>query len=227
MSTGDGGRRASKATWVRYSIAAVVVAGMAYLLWVIWDHPAVMSWVREARPLPFFIALALLPAVGVPTTPFFVIAGASFGVQVGLVGALLALAVNLAVSYWIARSGVRPRLESLMRRFDYELPDFQQEGKSALRFALLVKLAPGLPTFVKNYGLATAGVPFALYFGLSMLITGAYAAALIVLGESLIDHDVSSAVIAAAVVAALAAGLWWWSRRRGRGDHHQLQPHAG
>jgi uncharacterized membrane protein YdjX (TVP38/TMEM64 family) len=212
----------------KYAFVAISAIGLAYLLWVTWDHPNLMVWVREAQPWPFFVALALLPAVGVPTTPFFVIAGASFGTPVGLIGSLLALAFNLVMTYWLARSSVRPRLESLMRRFDYDIPDFRQRGKGSLRFALLVKLAPGIPTFVKNYGLAIANVPFAMYFVLSMLITGAYAAALIVLGESLFEHNVSNAVIAAVVIVALALALWWWVHRRESADHDdRLQLHAG
>jgi hypothetical protein len=34
----------------------------------------------------------------------------------------------------------------------------------------MVKLAPGIPQFVKHYGLGVAGVPFGLYLGASMLI---------------------------------------------------------
>ena len=58
-----------------------------------------------------------------------------------------------------------------------------------LRFTLAVKAAPGVPSFVKNYVLGMVGIPFALYFGLSLLVTGAYAALCIVLGESLLTND--------------------------------------
>ena len=201
------------ARWLRRMLNVVAVAGVAYLVWVVWDRDLLAAWIRDARPLPFFVALAVLPALGVPLTPFFVIAGATFGIRLGLIGTLLALAFNLTLCYWIARSSVRPRLEALFRRFDYQLPDFGRDDRSALRFTLLVKLAPGVPGFVKNYGLGAAGVPFPLYLGLSMLITGAYATAFVVLGESIFDHDLRQATIAVVAIAALALGLWWWARR--------------
>jgi uncharacterized membrane protein YdjX (TVP38/TMEM64 family) len=176
-----------------------------------------MGWIRDAGPLPLFGAMAILPAFGMPLTPFFILAGATFGVARGLLGSGVALALNLALCYWIARSGMRPRLVSLLRRFSYELPDFEEKDKGAVRFTLAVKLAPGVPGFAKNYVLGVAGVPLAVYFGLSMLITGAYATALVVLGESFLEHNLDHTIIAGAVVIALAIGVWLWRRKSRRG----------
>ncbi len=197
-------------------VAALIV--LALLLWSVWDHEALITWMREARPLPFFAAMAVLPALGVPFTPFFILAGATFGGRVGLVGSLLALGANLTLCYWIAQSSLRPRLVRLLRRFDYELPSFERDGKHAVRFALMVKVAPGIPGFVKHYGLGAAGVPFSVYFVASMSITGLYAAGLILLGESLLEHDLAQAAVAVGALAAVAAAFWWLRQRRMRDD---------
>ena len=201
----------------------LALAGLALLLWALWDHGAlwnhdgVVAWMRHARPLPYFAVMALLTTVGAPITPFFIAAGAAFGVRVGLIGSGLAFASSLSVTYWIARGRLRPRLVSLLRRSGRELPDFGEAGKHALRFTLMVKLAPGIPAFLKSYVLAVAGVPFIPYLVVSILITGTYAAALVVLGESLFEHDLSRALLPAAIVVVLAAlGLWWRRRRRDR-----------
>jgi uncharacterized membrane protein YdjX (TVP38/TMEM64 family) len=202
--------------WMRRALTVVALAGLALLAWAVWDSDVLMTWMREARPLPYFAVMSLLTSAGAPVTPFFIIAGATFGVGVGLIGSVLALGVSLAVSYWLARGRLRPRLVSALRRFGRELPDFGEAGKNAFRFTLTVKFAPGVPAILKNYILATAGVPFALYFGMSILITGAYGAALIVLGESLLEHDLGRALPSAVGVAVAALGLWWWLRRRAR-----------
>jgi uncharacterized membrane protein YdjX (TVP38/TMEM64 family) len=202
--------------WMRRALTVVALAGLALLLWVLWDRDALLTWMREARPLPYFAVMCLVTTVGAPITPFFIVAGATFGVGLGLLGSGLALAGSLAVSYWLARGRLRPLLVSALRRFGRELPDFGEAGKNALRFTLTVKFAPGVPAFLKNYILATAGVPFGLYFGMSILITGAYGAALIVLGESMLEHDLGRALPTAVVVAAATLGLWWWVRRRAR-----------
>jgi uncharacterized membrane protein YdjX (TVP38/TMEM64 family) len=104
-----------------------------------------------------------------------------------------------------------------LRHFDYELPDFDEEGKSALRFTLLMKLTPVLPGFAKNYGLAVAGVPFSVYFVTSMLITGLFATAWILIGESLLEHRFDRTVLlgAAAVLLLTVAVLWWRKRAAG------------
>jgi uncharacterized membrane protein YdjX (TVP38/TMEM64 family) len=204
---------------MKRAAAVAALAALAFLLWSVWDREAVVSWMQHARPLPFFAVMAILPAFGVPFTPFFILAGASFGDRVGLLGSGLALASNLVLCFWIARSGLRPRLLSLLRRFGYELPDFGGDGKDAVRFALMVKLAPGIPAFVKTYGLGVAGVPFRLYFAASMLITGAYAVLLVVLGESLLEHDLRRTLVAGgALVVALAVAFWALRRGRDRTD---------
>src|SRR5262249_40508182 len=103
---------------------------------------------------------------------------------------------------------------SLMRRLGYRLPDLREKEKGAIRFALAVKLAPGVPAFVKNYAMGLAGVPFAVYLGVAMLITGAYGVALVLLGESLLQHELNRALPLVVAVAAIALATFWWRRRR-------------
>jgi uncharacterized membrane protein YdjX (TVP38/TMEM64 family) len=215
-STGSARSRArSPRAWAKWIFALLGLALVAAIIWWAWDHDAIMKWKEEARPLPFFVAMAIAPALGVPFTPLFVLAGATFGRRLGLIGSGLALASNLALCYWIAGSGLRPQLARLLRRFDYELPDFGKGRSGAWRFTLLVKAAPGIPAFVKSYALGLARVPFALYFGSSMVMTGAYGAALIILGESLFRHDRKRSLAIAAAVVALGFAAWvWWRRRK-------------
>lgn len=202
---------------MRRVLTALVVALILYIVWAIWDYEAVMQWMENARPLPFFLAMAILPAIGAPLTPFFLLAGAAFGVTVGIVGTMLALAVNLTICYRLGRGRLRRRLVRLLERFEYELPDFDASARrsirSTVRFTTLVKVTPGPPGFVKNYALGVSRVPFGIYFVLSMLLSGAYAAALIVLGESLFEHQLGTGTLAILVVAVLAIVIWKWSRR--------------
>ena len=200
--------------WILGGLGVVLLVGLVALLWSAYDHEAVMAWLREAHPLPFFAAAALLPIFGVPMMPFFILAGATFGRWQGLVGSELALAVNLLVCYWIARSGIRQWLVSLLHKFGHELPEFSESNKRTFRFILTVKLTPGLPTVVKNYTLGAAGVPFSLFFGSGMVISGVYAALLVIVGESILTHQLSRGLIAAIAVVALGAIARWWLRKR-------------
>jgi uncharacterized membrane protein YdjX (TVP38/TMEM64 family) len=213
-----GSRRGAKSLWpwVKRFLVVVALVAVAFIVWSAWDRDWITKWKQSASPLPFFTGMAIAPAFGIPITPLFVLAGATFGRRVALAGSGLALAANLALCYWIARSGLRRWLVRLLRRFDYELPDFEKKQKGSLGFTLMVKAAPGIPQFVKTYALGVAGVPFLLYFASSMLITGAYGAALIVLGDSLFRHEGARSVAIAAAVVVLALAIWWWLRRRSR-----------
>ena len=195
----------------RIVLAAAGVFGVLLVLLIAWDRDAVVMWRQETGPLPFFSAMAILPAVGVPLTPFLILAGAVFGTRSALIGTAIAVGLNLTLCYFAARS-LRPLLGNLLRRFSYDLPDFKERGSSAVRFTLAVKAAPGVPTFIKNYGLALAGVPFPLYFGLSMAMTAIYAVLLIFIGESLLEHRPDQALIVAGLLAI--GGAAWWLRRR-------------
>lgn len=202
----------------RWGAAGLLVAALvaAALWWRWWDLSAFFAWQREAGPVPFFLALAILPAIGFPTTPFYVLAGAMFGVVGGLIGSAVSLAINLLLCFWIARSGLRRWLEAILARTAYRLPTM--EGSRAIGFALLVKLTPGAPTTIKTYIIALSGVPFWAYFVLSFTITFAWAAGFIVLGESLLDRDFGQAGWALAALALLALAVWWgrrfWKRRQ-------------
>src|SRR5262245_40523709 len=116
--------------WSRVALTLAAVAVVLVLLWLLWDQTAVMALSQQARPLPFFAMMALFPCLGVPITPFFILAGATFGEPLGVLGSLSALTVNLTLCYWLGRSPLRRGLERLLRRSGYELPDFEEQVKS-------------------------------------------------------------------------------------------------
>lgn len=201
----------------RVARGVFLTLGLFALLWAWreWDQEAFFAWQREAGPVPFFAALAVLPALGVPTTPFFMLAGMTFGLTVGLLGTAASLAINMLLCFWIAHSGLREWLQRMLARWGRELP--QVEGKRALRFAILVKLAPGVPTFVKQYALGLSGMAFVPYFLVSFLITLPYAVTFVVLGESVFDFDRAQAAWALAALVVLSGVMLlvrrWWLQR--------------
>jgi len=203
--------KTGKALLTTVRLAAVVV--VVFVIWQYWDSAAFHEWKANAGPIPFFAALAILPALGVPTTPFYLLAGATFGVAIGLLGSIIALALNLLLCYWVARGPMHSFFVKWLARVDRELPSL--EKVSEWRFTLVVKLAPGVPAFLKHYLIVLAGVPLRIYFPVSLVISGFYAGCFIVLGDSAFDRDTSALVITVAVLAAVTAIVWWW-RKRGK-----------
>lgn len=194
-------------------LGALVLLMLLAMLWARWDQQAFLDWKQQVGVLPYFSLMALLPAIGVPITPFFILAGATFGIPVGLTGSLVALALNLSLSYWLAQTGLRGPILQLLQRFRLRLPDFDGRRDHALGFILLVRFTPGPPAMAKNFLLGIAAVPFGLYLGLSMLVSGLYGASFVVLGESALEGDPRKLGLGA-LFLALAAGVAWLLRRK-------------
>lgn len=151
---------AGRASPLRAALGVLTLGVIAGAVWFSTDRQAVAEWREEAGPIPFFIALSILPALGFPTTPFFILAGALYGVWIGLLGSGLAIGVSLVLCYWISHSKLRPWMVKRLAKTKYRIPEFSEAGSGAVRFALLLRFAPGIPTFLKNYILGLAGVPF-------------------------------------------------------------------
>jgi len=196
-----------------------VLAGvlmLAALVGLIWASRSMNpewleEWKANVHPLHFFAVMTLAQIVGMPGTPFYLMAPLAYGIPLSLVGTLLSLSVTLILAYAVVRGGLGPLVQRILDRSGYQLPDLN--GGRGLRFTLLLRFLPALPAAVKNYMLAIAGVPFPTYFVLSLVISFLYAAPLIILGESVFERDWSLLIGAAAVL--LAVGLFTrWLRRR-------------
>lgn len=176
---------------------------------------AVADYFRDAGPVPFFLAMALLPAGGFPLGVFTAMAGPVFGPVLGLpvvIGcALLAVTANAALSYWIAARALRPLVQRLLDRFGYRLPVVRPGTVWPL--VVLTRIVPGPPFFLQSYLLGVARVPFGVYMLVSTLVPAAYLIATIVLADALVHHD-TRAMIEAAAIFFVAGGILHQLRRR-------------
>lgn len=209
--------RSSSSAWQPARIASVVtaVASVVLLMWLLAEHwETFLEWKAQAGFWPFFAGLALLPLIGIPTTPLFVLAGAGFELRIALIGCAGAIAVNLILSWWLAHRWMRTPLTRLLERFRCR-PSAAGTG-NPLALLLLVRLTPGLPATLRNYGAALVEVPFALYFVVSWSATALYAVGLIVLGDSLRNASWTEAGIALALLVAVASGALWFRKVQGR-----------
>ena len=155
-------------------IGAAVLAATGAFVWA-GGNARLTAWIavfRDAGPLPFFAAMAILPACGFPLLPFLLAAGLVFGPLLGTLPAAAyaatALAVNVSVSYWIAARAFRPAVTRWVQRLGYPLPSWN--GASAWDVALLVRAIPGPPFFLQSYLLGLARIPFGIYLATSFVI---------------------------------------------------------
>lgn len=123
------------------------------------------------------LALTFLPLLGFPVSVLHAIAGAKFGLGLGMVYVALSIAVQICLSYGIVR--LAPNF--FARRFDWlrkKLPPTTH--RSLTLFTLLL---PGAPYFAQNYVLAVTQVPFRIFFGYALPINCARSSIGVIFGE--------------------------------------------
>jgi hypothetical protein len=190
-------------------LALAVVAGLRWRIevsdWIV----STMAVIRGAGPVVFFAAMALLPVAGFPLLPFNLAAGPAFAEQLGLgpvvVLASAAIAVNVSLTYWLARWALRPPLGWLVRRLGYRLPEIAPGNHFAL--SVLVRVTPGPPFFFQSCLLGLAAIPFGIYLAVSWGVASAYSAGVILFGDALMQGRMKTALLALGLLGALAIGV--------------------
>lgn len=224
----DKQNRTRLASWLKgvsWRQVAGLVAGLAFLVLfflVAREVPvrAVVEAIRDLGPGPFFVAMAVLPVIGFPVTPFYLLAGATFGVGISLAGTALSQALNLAIAYWLARRYLRGVIEKLVRKANYKIPEVAP--KHWVNFTILIKITPGPPNFLKSFILGLARIPFGIFFIISWPATMGFAVGAIIFGDSLMDRDISQAILGFALMVVVLIGIKFaaglYSKRRGLQD---------
>lgn len=205
---------------------AVVLAGAGAGFWWLKIHDfnvrvsidAGVNVLRGAGPLAFFTAMAILPAGGVPLSIFTLTAGPAFALQLGMPGVLVAagvaIAVNLALTYWLARYGLRPWLEQMISRTKYKIPVVVPEEQAEL--TVLLRVTPGPPFFLQSYLLGLAEVRFGTYLWISWLISFVYSVGFIVFGDAILQGKGKVAFIGLSILVAVALGVHLLRRHYGK-----------
>jgi uncharacterized membrane protein YdjX (TVP38/TMEM64 family) len=167
-----------------------------------------LALVRSAGPVVFFLAMAVLPAVGAPQLAFSLSAGPLFGAQLGMgvvvLLATLAMFFNMALSYWLASRVLRPLLEALLGRLGYKIPQVQQGDETGL--IVLLRVTPGIPFPVQNYLLGLARASFGRYLLISICLQGPLNAAFVVFGDALLHGKGKMALIGISAIIVLLVG---------------------
>lgn len=179
---------------------------------------AVILGLRDAGPVVFFLAMAVLPAAGFPLMAFTLAAGPVFGSTLGTVGvigwSLSAVLVNLLLTYWLANRALRPLVGRLLAWFGFPLP--ASTAGSAWQLTLIVRLTPGPPFWLQSYVLGLIRVPLVPYLVVSMLVMAGFIVALVAGGEAVVQGNGRLAFAAAGVLVVSVAVLQLLRRRTAR-----------
>lgn len=171
-----------------------------------------IGFIRSVGPLPYFVAMALLP---VPLSWFTVPAGEAFAATMTLPGvmaaAIAAVAVQTAWCYWVARRALRPVLERWFARRGWTVPKVTADN--ALAVMVLVRLVPGPPLPLQCFLLSLAGVPFGLYMVVSTLFSVPWVIGGIMLGRGVLGGNWTIIGLGVGVVGIGASGFYLLRKR--------------
>ncbi len=200
-----------KLPWLKLGAVAFVLAVIGLLVLRGLDVRGLLARgiaaIQAAGPFAFFTAMAILPGIGAPVSAFNLAAGPSFSDRLGtpltVVCALVAVTINLVVTYALARRALRPFLQKWITRAGYKMPEV--EAGDAVSLVAILRLTPGIPFFIQNYLSGLAEVPFGKYIVVSLLIAWPSNAAMVIFGDALLHGRGKMAVLAISLLVVIAA----------------------
>ena len=164
---------------------------------------AILEIFRGAPPWVIVAALSLLPLVGIPLSPLWLVTGATFGMKTGMFLIVTGFAINFALAYLVSNRLLREPLLRLFQRRGVGIPQ-ALPGEYA-KLVIAVRVFPGLPNFMQSYLLGLANVPFRIYYLLSFPPQIAYAVGFVMFGDSIVNLEGGRIILAVSIV--IAAGL--------------------
>lgn len=210
------------------SLAVLAVATGVVALWLSWerlmeiDIQAAVDWIAGFGPVPFFLAMSILPSLWAPVSPFLILAGALYDMPVALLGSGLALSSNMAISWLVAGKWFRPPFERLVHRFGYTVPNLTKE--TMITVAALMRITPGMPFPLQNYLLGLARMPFGWYMAVSVPLNLSIAFSIVWFGDALLKGNATMIFLALSVIIALSLAV---RQLRARLKRKSLDPKGG
>ena len=142
------------------------------------------AWLQQIPRWLFVLTFIILPALGVPLSMFYLSVGGTFGgLAPALVAAVLCMAANMALSYALASVFVGPIRRLVLRR-GYRVPELNGDGQ--WKVVMAVRASP-LPWLMQSWLLTLGGARFSTYMLVGAPVQSLVAAALVVIGDSLLS----------------------------------------
>jgi len=170
-------------------------------------------WIEEIQTWPaayFFLMVALLPLIGFPISPLFIIAGIRFGVAWAIPFSLSALAVNQILAHWISTRVLHNCIQKIAHRWNYDLPKVSQ--KNAIKWVFVIRIS-GAPLFAQNYLLGLSYVPFWPYLWVSMVVQAPIVIGVIIFGESFFSGNMGKALLGIGILVIAFFAVSYFRKR--------------
>jgi uncharacterized membrane protein YdjX (TVP38/TMEM64 family) len=161
------------------------------------------------RPWLLFAGLVILPALPIPTSALLILAGTVWRDRpvMACTLCLLALALNISWTYWLAAHLGRSAIVKLLDFMGLRMPELSKGND--LRLILLVRLTPGFPFFVQNYLLGFLRVPFRLYLPVSLTCSGIISMGVVLSAAGVADGNLVPVLTGGALIIVGAVVVQW------------------
>ena len=154
------------------------------------------AFLRSIPTPVYFIAFAVLPALGMPLTIFYLTAVPVMGATHPMLGIGLgwaAVGLNMVLTNVLTRGILHPFIEWVIRHKDLKIPKLKPHNE--WRIVLATRLSP-IPFAMQNYLLALGHARWRSYLWLSLLIQGAIGTAVMLVGESILSGGLGYILLA-------------------------------
>jgi uncharacterized membrane protein YdjX (TVP38/TMEM64 family) len=172
-------------------LGLILLAGLAASFDLIpWRY--LITTLRESiadHPLLYFLGLVILPGLGLPSTPLFLLAGVVLAPILGFWGTAAvvtaALGLNILWTHLLAAGPGRRGAAWLIERKNLELPSLSEDNR--LMILILIRLSPWIPLPLQNYAIGLSGVPLSLNLLIGVPAQAIYAVIFLLFGEALYE----------------------------------------
>ena len=150
---------------------AVALAAASFFFPIVPAVQSLCAWIGSCGPLGVFL-LSFFLAVGslffLPASPFVIASAAVFGFALGLLGALVGLALGAAAGFSLSRWFLRKEISARLRKHaTFRAIDTAVE-KEGWKIVILLRLCP-IPFGLANYLYGLTAVPFRAYLVASIV----------------------------------------------------------
>jgi uncharacterized membrane protein YdjX (TVP38/TMEM64 family) len=157
-------------------------------------------------PWAIFVALVILPGLGFPASALFLLAGIVWGSNA--TSCLLVLAAVALNVIWTHTVAAGPARKLMIRWMGERLqPWFALPNKDLTKIAWMLRVTPGVPLFVQNYGLGALGVPLRLSLLTAIPGVSLYACGFVLTGGAIFDGRVGMAITGISLLLVAAIGV--------------------